>query len=476
MESRSVSPVPVFHSFLLELVESRLAIILNDHRRTDVLRVVEEMRVAGAITDAQDLCDKLSRQSTTDPLWQQLIRVATIGETYFFRDRSQIDVLWHSILPQLIQERQRTGYQTLRIWSAGCSTGEEPYSLAMMLRDLIPDYKAWDIRILATDLNNSHLERAQRGLYRTWSFRSETPPVCQTQWFVEAEGGYRIDPSIRNMVTFAPLNLADAAYVVGSVPLLQMDLILCRNVLIYFDKNTVSAIIKRFHGVLGEAGWLVLGHSESSHMTTQAFNTHNFDGAVLYQKKPLQEYTAPVVAEIIDTEPVSKPTLLAPRIVQKPAAPVHTPESTARPAVNTTDKLDPWTLAHHAANRENWAEALDWLSEAEKEHKMRPEVHYLRGIVELQQNEIEKSLASLRQAIYCKNDFVLAHFTIGEIFEKLGHLKKASNHWMQAHHVLSTLPPEQPIEFSDKLTVEMLNTVLEYRLENLFVKPPRHSS
>lgn len=476
MESRIAAPVPIFHSFLLELIESRLAIVLNDHTKTDIMRVVEGLRAAGDITGTQDLCDKLSTQDTTQPYWQEIIRVATIGETYFFRDRSQIDTLWHCILPRLIHERQQSGFRTLRIWSAGCSTGEEPYSLAIMLRELIPDIQTWDIRILATDLNGSRLERARQGLYRSWSFRSETPPACQNQWFVKEANGYRIDASIRQMVTFAQLNLADESYTIHHQPLMQMDIILCRNVLIYFDKETIHDIIKRFHGALGEGGWLVLGHSEASHMATQPFDTHNFDGAALFQKKTSPILSVPATADVVDTKPVSNPKLLAPRIVQKTVPRAKETKTLAKPAVALTDKLDPWTLAHYAANREDWKEALQWLSEAESENIMRPEVHYLRGIIELQQDEIEKSLASLRRAIYCKNDFVLAHFTIGEIFEKLGHLKKAANHWSQAQQILRNLPPDQPIEFSDKLTVEILNTVLEYRLENLVTRPQRHSS
>jgi len=474
VESRIVSSVPVFHSFLLELIEARLAIGLNDHSKTDIMRVAEELRTAGIIAGVQDLCDQLANQEITHPLWQRVIQVATIGETYFFRDRSQMDVLKHSTLPHLIQNRQDTGLKRLRIWSAGCSTGEEPYSIAIMLRDLVPDIKNWDIHILATDLNKNYLERAKRGLYRSWSFRSETPPTCQQQWFVKAEGGYQIDVSIREMVTFAPLNLADEMYTVFNHPVMQMDIILCRNVLIYFDRFTVSNIIKRFHGALNETGWLVLGHSESSHMTSQPFQVHNFDGAVHYQKQRPPECPTRATTPVMNNEPVSKPRLLAARLAQKHDPVVPAAERVTAPSRVPTDKLDPWTLAHYAANREDWEEALHWLNEAEQENVMRPEIHYLRGVIELQRDEIEKSLMSLRRAIYCKNDFVLAHFTVGEIFEKLGHLKKAASHWTHAHQILDCLSPDQFIEHSDKLTVEMLKTVLEYRLENLSAAPQRH--
>lgn len=467
MEAVKTAKPPVYHHPLLELVESRLALVLNDHRITDIMKVVDGLRADGQICGAQDLANRLSALATTHPLWQQLIRVATIGETYFFRDRSQIDALWDSVLPDLITERIRTGRRQLSLWSAGCSTGEEPYSLAIMLRELIPDIQNWNIRILATDLNTNHLDRAEQGVYRAWSFRSEIPQAIRERWFSEEVGGFRIDPTIRKMVTFAPLNLAGSVYLIHDSPIKNIDVVLCRNVLIYFDKATVSATLKRFHDSLADSGWLVIGHSESAHMANQPFEVRNFVGAVLFQKVPKPTSFEPLFIGEPEPFPVSKPTLLSPSIshpipdsvnIREPEIPVEKAES---------DKPDPWGLAYDAANKEDWAEALKWLEAAEVTHKLRPEVHYLRGIVELQQGEIEKALASLRRAIYCKHEFVLAHFTIGEIFEKVGQVKKAASHWKQAQHILATLPPDAPIESSDSLTVEMLSTVLEYRFENL---------
>lgn len=456
-----------YHHPLLELVESRLALVLNDHRVTDIMKVVDGLRADGQICGAQDLANRLSALATTHPLWQHVIRVATIGETYFFRDRSQIDALWDSVLPALISERIRTGRRQLSLWSAGCSTGEEPYSLAIMLRELIPDIQKWNIRILATDLNTTHLDRAEQGLYRAWSFRSETPSAIRERWFSEEAGGFRIDPTIRKMVTFAPLNLAGSVYLFQDTPIRDMDVVLCRNVLIYFDKPTVSATIKRFHESLSDKGWLVIGHSESAHMAYQSFEVRNFVGAVLFQQVPKQTpFEMQFIGEA-DTSPVSKPMLLAPTIARPTAASINSPQPKIAIEAPESDKPDPWKLAYDAANKEDWAEALKWLEAAEVTHKLRPEVHYLRGIVELQQGENEKALASLRRAIYCKHEFVLAHFTLGEIFEKVGQVKKAASHWKQAAQILAALPTDQAIESSDSLTVEMLTTVLEYRLENL---------
>jgi chemotaxis protein methyltransferase CheR len=131
---------------------------------------------------------------------------------------------------------------------------------------------------------------------------------------------------------------------------------------------------------------------------------------------------------------------------------------------------DPWELAQRHADRGQWVDALRWLAEAEKKNKMRPEVYHLRGVIEFQQKEFDKALSSLRQAIYCDGNFVLAHFTLGELYEKQGNFKKAFYQWNQAQTILATLLPEQPIAFSGDLTVEILLGILQYRLESLPIK------
>ena len=129
----------------------------------------------GDVLDLAELLARLADLPITAAIWQRFIRIVTVAETYFFRDLSQINALRYSVLPQLIEQRRADGQLELRLWSAGCSTGEEPYTLAILLRELIPDFSSWKITILATDLNLNHLERARNGVFRPWSFRAETP-------------------------------------------------------------------------------------------------------------------------------------------------------------------------------------------------------------------------------------------------------------------------------------------------------------
>jgi chemotaxis protein methyltransferase CheR len=436
-----------YHHDLFDLIQERLALTLDDQRRAEIMRSVDELSAAEGIARVQDLAMKLTELPITQSLWQRIIRMATVGETYFFRDRSQLNALQNIILPGLIVERRLQGRKQLRLWSAGCATGEEPYTLAIILRELIPDFATWNISILATDLNMSHLDRAKEGKYRPWSFRAESPAQVREHWFTEEDGNYQIDPSIRSMVTFAPLNLASDEYPSFSSGTLDMDIILCRNVLIYFDNLTIAAVIKRFQAALSPQGWLVLGHAESAHIVNGQFEPRNFEHAVLYQKYPVPEPSHASCPDVIEA-PIISDTVLP------PSKSLSNLTATPRPvkkrkvdvgAITAEEEQDPWEPALLAANKEQWSEALH-------------------------QGQVQAALSSLRQSIYCDREFVLAHFVLGEIYEQQGQFKKAFYQWKQAYNVLSGLPADQALAYSDDLTVEILRAVLEFRLDNLPIK------
>lgn len=471
IESASIN-VSTDYSALYGVVQTHLAIMPDAVRKVDLAETAAGLIEDGEIVNLQDLLQQLSEQPITSMLWQKLIAVASIGETYFFRDQSQMDALRTAVLPSLIEERREAGQLRLRLWSAGCSTGEEPYTLAILLRDLLPDFSAWDISILATDLSNSNLERAKRGFYRPWSFRSETPEALRERWFTAERGMYQIDDSIRDMVKFESLNLAADDYrsVVGESA--DFDLVLCRNVLIYFDMYSASAVVTRLCDALATCGWLVLGHAETTYGITQKqLIPCNFEHAVLY-RKCISSIPCEDVGQPIHVEPMPEPLPVPrpPEIIGRPCVSVL-PHG-AEPAHKSSEivKPDPLECAWAAANREDWDEALHWLREASKHHKLRPEVHYLRGMIEMHQGKAEDALVSLRQTIYCDNNFVMAHFLLGEVYECQGLCKQALNHWNQTRSILANCEPDELIPFSNDLTAEMLRGLLEFHLSALSFK------
>lgn len=226
----------------------------------------------------------------------------TIGETYFFRDKKVFEILEQHILPEFLRLRQASE-KRLRIWSAGCCTGEEPYSIAILLSQIIPEWKDWNITILATDINPCFFQKASGGVYNEWSFR-ETPLWIKERYFERREDGcFEILPFIRKMVTFSYLNLAEDTYPSPFNNTNAMDLIFCRNVLMYFDTEHEKNVIQNLYRSLVEGGWLIVSPSETSHLLFSQFVTVNFPEVVIYKKDDHRPQTVEVPSGHLTQDP-----------------------------------------------------------------------------------------------------------------------------------------------------------------------------
>jgi chemotaxis protein methyltransferase CheR len=182
--------------------------------------------------------------------------------TYFFRESQHFDFLDKFALPELIEKKRKDGVSRIRIWSAGCSTGEEPYSLAMSVLAHLPDIARWDLRILATDISTRVLETASRGIYSEEKVQ-KVPPALRQAYFQKignANGrpDFQIAPHVKRIITFYRLNLKDHYPFKG-----LFDFIFCRNVMIYFDKKTQEELVNKMAGFLNQGGYFCVGHSES---------------------------------------------------------------------------------------------------------------------------------------------------------------------------------------------------------------------
>jgi chemotaxis protein methyltransferase CheR len=221
--------------------------------------------------------------------WRELALLLTVNESYFMRDKGQLSLLEKVIFPELIEQKLKLhkvlGIQpTLRIWSAGCSTGEEPYSLLIILKQLIPDWDKWKILILGTDINQEALEKAQRGIYSPWSFRLVDAEL-QRRYFNWHKTEWEIDPQIRQFVNFGFVNLVTDNFPNIYKDIYNMDLILCRNVFVYFEPQYVSLVLKKFFKTLKPGGYLMTGHAEIHGQIMNEFQAKIFPESVVYQAR-----------------------------------------------------------------------------------------------------------------------------------------------------------------------------------------------
>ncbi|KAB0666879.1 protein-glutamate O-methyltransferase CheR [Oryzomonas japonica] len=214
-----------------------------------------------------------------DQEMMDIMDVLTTNETYFFRESFQLSAFTDEVIPELISAKSARGDRTLRIWSAGCSTGEEPYTIAMLLRDM-PSLRGWKIEIIGTDISQRVLQHARRGVYTKSSFRATDERYIK-RFFYEYDGGLKVTDDIREMVTISHLNLFDK---IRMMMLGKMDLIFCRNVIIYFDLAAKKRVVEEFHRSLHDGGFLLLGHSESLMNVTTLFTLRHFKNDMIYQK------------------------------------------------------------------------------------------------------------------------------------------------------------------------------------------------
>jgi len=204
----------------------------------------------------------------------------TTNETYFFREVGQLRALVHEIVPELLDAKRSAGVPpVVSIWSAGCSSGEEPYSIVMMARDAGFE-PGRDLRVYASDISRKVLAKARQGVYRPASFRETEPPI-RRKYFAEKDGLFKISDEVKRDVVFTRLNLLDRSRI---ALLGTMDVILCRNVIIYFNLETKCEVIQTFHDKLRPGGYLLLGHSESLINLSSAFELRHLRHDLVYRR------------------------------------------------------------------------------------------------------------------------------------------------------------------------------------------------
>ncbi|MCM0756152.1 protein-glutamate O-methyltransferase CheR [Desulfovibrio aminophilus] len=212
----------------------------------------------------------------------RLFEVITTNETSFYRNPPQLQVFQEQILTDVLDSLRKSGQKKLRIWSAGCSTGEEPYTLAMIIADVLKgELPTWDVRITANDLSERVLESARRGVYNEYTLRS-TPKDVLARHFVKQDSFYAVRPELKKLILYHQINLSDAAQIKRVE---RSQIVFCRNVIIYFDDEMKKKVIGAFYDNLLPGGYLIIGHSESLHNISRAFKPIHYPGAIIYKKE-----------------------------------------------------------------------------------------------------------------------------------------------------------------------------------------------
>lgn len=434
-----------------EVVGARLGLDFSERRGEVVQRKLERALRSAAPDDVPAALARLGLLEPESPELMRFARHLTVGETYFFRDRACFQALEQQVLPPLIAARRHAGMHQLRVWSAGCSTGEEPYSLAILLDRLLPDAADWRLTILATDINPDSLARAQAARYREWSFRC-TPQWARERYFRRLNAHeYELIPQIRERVTFRPVNLAEGSYPAASTGTTAMDLILCRNVLMYFTDAARQATIDRLQRALVPGGWLVVAPSEATASLLAPLRSVNFPGTILFQKSPSTQSSTPAAP--------SPASGVVPPLDAPPVHPLPLPGAEPTPATPhlvapapSEKELSLVQRARELANRGDVQQARSLCEAAIRQEPLAVAPLLLLATVSEGCGDLDGAHKALRRALYLDPDCALAQFSLGVLHFRQGRKERGRRLLGSAMLRLEALPRSASLEHGDGIT------------------------
>lgn len=474
-----------------DLLLERCGLRFPENRRIELEHGIRQAFAASTCSDLDEFYRLLKSPSQGAVEMDLLINAVTVSETHFFRDTAQFDALWNQAFPQII-ERKRA-IRTLRIWSAGCATGEEPYSLAILLRELLPDFDQWSITILATDINTFSLDRARKGSYSEWAFREERARRLRSRYFTRKENRYELSDDIRRMVTFSRLNLVEPSYPSYETNTTMMDLVICRNVTIYFSEVVTRWVVERFHDALTDGGWLVVGHSEPSLETYQRFQIRNYPDTILYQRVsqaglsytpitfPTPSVPArPVISATTDVHTTPRPTRIAPQsesLIPSNYVPTQQlpdlleranslleygrSEEACRMLLDLSksrpkDPLITVRLAQAYANLGNWTDAEAWAQRTIELNKLSLDAYYTLALVLQHQARLAEAIEAMKKVVYLDRTYILGHFGLANLYHESGLLPNAQKSLDNALRLLQTRQDQEVLPGSQGITVARL--------------------
>jgi chemotaxis protein methyltransferase CheR len=365
-------------------------------------------------------------------------------------------------LPDLIAERQST--KKLRIWSAACSSGEEPYSIAMSLRTLIPNVDEWNLYIVGTDIDRSILDKAGRATYGEWSFRQV--PEEFDAFFEHTDGARAVVPEVRSMVQFHQQNLVDApSWINDSIRFGKMDIIFCRNVLIYFDEETTQKVIDALYDCLNPGGWLVVGHADPSQERFAKFATHTFPQTIIYQR-PGAGVEAGFANQV---RPAAQSTV---NLADIQSLAKHSPNEAIARLLAASEEPDPASqrtilLARLLASRRRLPEAQDQAAKAVQLASLSAEAYYVQGTILREMGRADQALDVFRRAVFLDKEFVLAKVQLAECLNDLGQHDRARRELQAAAEMVESKPTSGVVYGDPELSVGRLREMIGSKLRLL---------
>ncbi|MFZ4546293.1 MAG: CheR family methyltransferase [Bacteroidales bacterium] len=484
------------HDCLIEISEN-VARLLGLHYPENRLKDLERLilKAAKELSLGEDICsinDWLKAPHIPAPQLLVLSEQLRVGETYFFREETALKLFREVILPQIIELRKGKE-KYIRIWSAGCSSGEEPYTLAMLLLESLPEINDWEISILATDISLAALNKAIQGKYTSWSFR-QTDQSIKDKYFTSNGKEWEVLPILKKMVTFERLNLVDDIYNLASSGPNCMDAIFCRNVLMYFTPEKARAAGHRFFYSLAENGWLITSQVELSEDYFSDFRRINFSNGIFYQKSPklpsqgpscffdikieeeepkLIRKTNPVIIEKLKSHSsvlVEKHkeliALADPDVLFKKGLYAQCADQCLKTIQKAPDESkNILLLVKCYANMGQLENARLWCKQLILTNNLTSESYHFIATVFLESNDLISAETVLRKALYLNQTNVSALITLGNVLKRQGKKQSGIRSFENAQEILDAMDLDDLVPGFDGLTAGRIKEMVEMSIK-----------
>ncbi len=479
---------------LSEFINLRMGLHFPRKKWRDLKRNISAVSRELGFDHVDDCIKWLLSAQLTDAKKDVLISHMTIGEAFFFRDKFVFEALKERILPGLLESHHGKNKE-ITFWSAACCTGEEPYSIAMLL-DQMPAFLGWKIRILGTDINSKFLQKARKGIYTPWSFRDTPDEILKRYFKKTGKERFEISPRIRNMVRYSRYNLAKNGYPPDLGEQGKVEVLFCRNALMYLSPDMQVRTIRRLTSYLHNGGWFITSPTESPLVQGPGLNSVRFPGAILHRKGPPRRPDRKKAAAFITPAPVSPTTRpTKPVFRKKPSRPKPVPvfPKTEKRQAPKRDLYQEALALYEKARYEEAAEILNrslshgkaagnsllipeqtvllakananmgrldearkWCEEAVGREKLHPEYRFLLATIYQEQGLVEESTKSLKHTIYLDPGLVMAYYLLGHLTKGQGKPGESGRYLKNALDLLSSMEPEAVVPHSDGLTSERL--------------------
>jgi len=457
-----------------DLVATECGFRLEDNKSLSLRPCVKNRMQAVGLSTYEDYLEYIDLHQNGESELKELVASITVNETNFFRHPDQFIALKDHVIPEIIDQKLKLGktvHPIASIWSAGCSTGDETYTIAIQVREAVDPFYSNNFEILGTDISEEVLAHARKGEYtnRTLQYVKER---YLEHYFEKTPANYRISERIRDAVEFKYHNLVDTPYPRASWE--KWDVIFCRNVIIYFDKKTVCKVIGNLYDSLAEGGYLFLGYSESLNGISDKFSLCRF-GEVFAYRKDVRARTgrvddADTAAERPAVRRSNARSHALKQIITLLDAERYDDAKVKIEKFLQDNPDDPTVLSYQARvclEKGASDEALEAADKAIKIDPLQTHAHFISGIVHWRRHDFEQAIRYLRRSLYLDDTLAMAHVQLAAIYQKTGRRNEARREYKNAIRLLGNSSASTPIEFSGGLKTDSILEMCKKNLEKV---------